>query len=147
MVQWQLKTSSRQLLLLICCLAIALPGMAGPALCPDCACCDPGLADVSVQDAEASCCCCDAPVPDEPSCCEAGTTVAMQSSCHCQGSVPATQPCLLMDKTENLNSPLAYCHLTVSQIDDSQSTRARRYNACTTPPGDPELLRSVILLI
>ena len=146
MIQWDHKTSLRQLLLLLSCLAIVLPGMASPAVCLDCDSCDL-MSTSSDRHGPKSCDCCDPPVEEKPSCCDTKTTDAIQSSCHCQDARPAPQSCLMAEKTENSVSSFAPHPVSACFASPLEAVSANGYHGTLASYSDPEFLRSVILLI
>lgn len=145
MIRFNLKASCRQLILLISCLAVALPSIAGPVLCQDCDCCISTQTDKGPT--ESPCCCGPAPVEERSSCYRSKATETIRRSCHCQDTPQTPQPCLEPDKTETLVSSLMLCQ----QLGPSSvPTAAVGTGWCHTKissSNDPELLRSVILLI
>ena len=140
------KTSYRQLLLLVSCAVIALPALAGPALCLDCECCS-AAANEDAPGASRSSCCCEPPAEAPTSCCEAEPGPAVQHACRCQHTPPAPQPRPVVERTDNPVSSQTHVLPTV-QYDAPPSTPVGHdCRVIEPPPKGPAHLRSVVLLI
>jgi len=147
MKQWDSKAVCRQLLLLVCSLAIALPSMAGPAFCHDCDCCSSASADNTLTEIKSPCNCCRPPQEEQTSCCSSEEAKTIQASCHCQDTPPTQWPCPLMEKTENVISSMTLGQLSAFSAIPAPTVDAAWYDTKASLPNGPNLLRSVILLI
>ena len=148
MADWYLKTRFSKLLMLISCLAMALPGIAGPGLCQDnYSHCSATRSDYGTTETQSPCFCCTAQLEEKPSCCQSTASLTLQQSCSCQTIPPAAQPCSLIEKTEQVVSSHTLCQHLASFAIPTALADAGWYNIRVAPPSGPELLRSVILLI
>ena len=148
MTRWDLKTSYRKLLLLISCLAMALPGVAGSGLCQDdCGHCSSTRSDNGTAKMKSPCCCCTVPVQEDPSCCQSEESSAVQQACTCLDMPAAPQASSALEKTEELVSSLTQCQQLSPFVVFTASGDSSWHTAKISRSNNPGLLRSVILLI
>ena len=147
MIAWKPKTSRRRFILLISCLAMSFPSIAGAGACEDKACCSSAQPSKGLSETQSQCCCCAQTVAQKPPCCEFKAKVAIEQSCTCQVIPPSPQPYPASDKTEESVSGPTLCQLPASPATTAASVHASLYNSKISPPNNPEWLLSVMLLI